>query len=544
MTPRGEQVQSLSGFLLTFLLAIGVQTPAPHVLMVGMGHHHHAIHTKSAEAQKFFDQGLTLVYGFNHEEAVRSFRQAADLDPQAAMPWWGVALAVGPNYNLDVDPGREKAAYDAIQKAQALSANGPPSERAYVQALARRYSNDPNTDLKKLALNYKAAMHDLARAYPEDLDAATLYAESMMDLNPWQLWTADGKPGENTEEIVAVLESVLQRDPQHIGANHYYIHAMEASPHPERALMSAERLNTLVPAAGHLVHMPAHIYERVGFFDQAVKANEAGAAADRNYLRSAGSDGGMYGLMYYSHNLHFLSIAASMQGNFAQSKAAADQLVANVAPSVKQMRMLDWFMPVPDYVLVRFGRWDDIARLPEPDPGLSISHAAWNYARGAAFAAQGRVAQAQAERDALARAVSKQPADAMYGFNTARNVLGIAVEILDARLAAAQGKTTEAVNHWRAAVADQDALACDEPADWYYPVRESLGGALLRDGQNGEAEKVFRADLERNPRNPRSLFGLREALNAQGKLADAEWVSAQFEEAWKNADVQLHVADL
>ena len=540
-------MQLVSSLLLMFA-ALGVangQSPASTVsVMAGLGNHHHPIRTRSAEAQKFFDQGLTLVYAFNHEEAARSFRRAAELDPQAAMPWWGVALAVGPNYNLDVDLDREKAAYDAIQKARALSINGPEVESAYVAAMARRYSNDPKPDLKRLATGYKDAMLDLTRAYPEDLDAATLYAESMMDLNPWQLWTADGKPAENTQEIVAVLESVLKRDPEHIGANHYYVHAMEASLHPERALPSAERLKTLAPAAGHLVHMPAHIYERVGYFGDAVSANEAGAAADRNYLRSTGEPGSMYGLMYYSHNLHFLAIAASMEGNYGKARAAADQLIANVSPAVKQVPMLESFLPVPALVMVRFGRWDEIARLPEPDASLTIDHALWNYARAAALAAQGKIEQAEAERNALAAAVSKQPADAMYGFNPAGKVLEIALEAADARIAAARGDRKSAVEHWRAAVSAQDTLAYDEPADWYYPVRESLGAALFQDARYAEAEKVFRADLERNPRNPRSLFGLRETLKSEGKTADAEWVSAQFESTWKDADVQLRMRDL
>lgn len=341
-----------------------------------------------------------------------------------------------------------------------------------------------------------------------------------------------------------MLESVLKRDTEHIGANHYYVHAIEAPPHPERALASAERLKTLAPAAGHVVHMPAHIYERVGYFGDAISANEAGASADRNYLQSTGQQGSIYGLMYYSHNPHFLAIAASMEGNYGKARAAADQLIANVSPAVKQVPMLEWFLPVPAFVMVRFGRWGDIAKLPEPDASLTVDRAMWNYARGAAFAAQGKMEQAGAERSRLAAAVSRQPADAMYGFNPARKVLEIALQAADARLAAARGDRKSTLEHWRAAVSAQDALAYDEPADWYYPVRESLGAALFDDAQYAEAEKVFRADLESNPRNPRSLFGLRETLKSEGKTADAEWVSAQFESTWKGADVQLRMGDL
>ncbi|MGD0695276.1 MAG: hypothetical protein ABSB82_10520 [Terriglobia bacterium] len=516
----------------------------PVVIMSGLGNHHHPIRTTSAEAQGFFDQGLTLVYAFNHEEAARSFRRAAELDPQAAMPWWGVALAVGPNYNMDADPDHEKAAYDAVQKARALAANGPANERDYVDALARRYSNDPKADLKKLAVEYKDAMHDLSARYPDDLDAATIYAESMMDLRPWQLWTLDGKPAEDTNEIIAVLESVLKRDPQHIGANHYYIHAVEASPHPERALVSAHRLETLAPAAGHLVHMPAHIYERTGFYADAAKANEAGAAADRAYVDSTGQHDSLYAMMYYSHNLHFLAMAASMQGNFARARAAGEQLAANVGPGVKAMPMLEWFLPFPTYMLVRFNRWDGIAKLPAPDASLGIATAAWHYARGIAFAAKGEAAKAQVERQALAAATEKQPADAMYGYNSARIVLGLALEVLKARIAAAQGDRKASIEHWRKAVAIEDGLNYDEPTDWYYPVRESLGAALFLDGNRTEAEKVFRDDLDRNPRNPRSLFGLLETLKAENKTADAEWVRQEFGQAWKNADVELRMSDL
>ncbi|HEV2351497.1 MAG TPA: hypothetical protein VG028_16820 [Terriglobia bacterium] len=516
----------------------------PAVLLPGMGNLHHPISTKSAQAQRFFDQGLTLVYAFNHEEAARSFKRAAELDPQSPMPWWGIALAVGPNYNLDVDPEREKEAYDAIQKARTLAGNGPGNERAYVDALAKRYSNDPKADLRALAVDYKNAMREVAARYPDDPDAGTLFAESMMDLHPWHLWTLDGKPTEDTKEILATLESVLRRDPQHVGANHYYVHAVEASPHPEQGLTSAQRLQTLVPAAGHLVHMPAHIYERSGFYEESAQANRAGVAVDRAYWKSNPGEHAIYGMMYYSHNLHFLAVAASMEGRFAEAKSAADQLVAYAAPRVTGMPMFEWFLPMQTYVLVRFNRWDDIAKLPAPDSSLSLATAAWHYARGVAYAAKSDVANAQAERQALADAIEKQPADAMFGLNSARTVLGLALDIVDARIAATQGDHKGSIDHWRRAVAAQDSLAYDEPPDWYYPVRESLGAALAASGQYAEAEKVFRQDLAQNPRNPRSLFGLHETLKAENKDPDAAWVQAEFEKAWKSADTQLSMKDM
>jgi tetratricopeptide (TPR) repeat protein len=309
-------------------------------------------------------------------------------------------------------------------------------------------------------------------------------------------------------------------------------------------MSSAKRLETLVPAAGHLVHMPAHIYQRTGDFAQAAKANQAGAAADRAFLAATGTQGGMYDLMYYSHNLHFLAMSASMQGKFAEAKSAADQLAAHVGPGVKQMPMLEQFLPMAPCILVRFQRWNDILSLPEPDASLGIARAFWRYARGVAFAAQKAPAKARMERDELAAAIQKQPAGAMYGYNPARSILGIALDILDARIAEAEGNRASAISSLQKAVAEEDGLSYDEPADWYYPVRESLGAALLREGQLEEAEKVFRTDLERNPRNPRSLFGLLKTIEAQKKTAAAESIRQQFDQAWKNADVQLRIEDL
>src|SRR5262252_4885700 len=297
------------------------------VLIPGLGQLHHTISTKNPEAQQFFDQGLTLVFAFNHEEAARAFRRASELDPQSAMAFWGVALALGPCINLDVDPPHEQAAYEAVQKALLLAPAATEKERAYIQALAKRYSSDPKADLRKLDAEYASAMRDLSKHYPDDLDAATLYAESLMDLHPWKLWSLDGRPTEGTEEIVAVLESVLKRDPNHLGANHYYIHATEASPHPEWALPSARRLETLAPAAGHLVHMPTHTYWRVGDYSAAAQSNAVAADADRVYLRESGTTGSMYDMMYFCHNLHFLAASYSMGGNFAHAKEVADELI-------------------------------------------------------------------------------------------------------------------------------------------------------------------------------------------------------------------------
>lgn len=531
------------------LLAVGCPFCAqsrPPVLMAGLGQHHHAISTKNPEAQRFFDQGLTLVFAFNHEEAVRAFRRASELDPGSAMAYWGVALALGPCINLDVDPPREKAAYEAVQKALLLAPGATESERAYIQALAKRYSADPNADLRKLDAEYAIAMRELSKRYPDDLDAATLYAESLMDLHPWKLWSLGGRPTEGTEEIIAVLESVLRRDPDHLGANHYYVHATEASPHPEWALASARRLETLAPGAGHLVHMPAHTYMRAGDYSAAAHSNVVAADADRVYLRESGTTGSMYDMMYYSHNLHFLAASYNMAGDFTHAKQAADELAAHVRPMLRDMPAAELYAPTPIFVLVRFHRWDEVLKLPPPDPSLSMTTAFWHFARGSAFAAKNQIALAEGERKAVSTIRAQTPAGQEFSFysNKARTFLDLAGNILDARIAAAKGGHEQAIKYWEKAVEIEDSLYYGEPPEWFYPVRESLGAALLLSGQAERAEAVFRADLEQYPRNPRSLFGLLSALEAQKKSASVEEVRRQFEAAWKNADVPLELGDL
>ena len=524
------------------------QKPAerpPDLSLTAIGRQHHAIATKNKQAQEYFDQGLTFIYGFNHEEAGRAFQRAAELDPASPMPLWGVALAVGPNYNMDVDAKREKLAYDTIQKAAKLAQHTSEAERDYVSALAVRYSGDASPDYKKLAANYAAAMKALSQKYPDDLDAATFYAESLMDLNPWKLWTHDGQPAENTEEIVRVLESVLARDPNHAGANHFYIHAVEASPHPERALPSARRLDTMVPQAGHLVHMPAHIYFRTGDYAGAAKNNAEAAKVDRAYARKADQEGSPYDLMYHSHNEHFEAAAACMEGRYLEAKAAADGLATRLMPHAKTMPMLDSFILAPLWVDARFNKWDAILAAPEPAQELPATHVMWRYARTLAFAARGEKEKAAAEREQFTADAAAFPADgSLSAFNSSKDVLALASQVVDARMAMARGSKEEAVTHWRKAVELQDALNYDEPPDWYYPVRESLGAALLTLGNASEAEQVFREDLKRNPRNPRSLFGLMHSLTAQQKDADATWVETQFNSGWKNADTELRLADL
>jgi tetratricopeptide (TPR) repeat protein len=502
----------------------------------GMGSYHHPISTKSPQAQRFFDQGLILVFGFNHQEAIRSFESAASLDPLAAMPLWGIAYALGPNINMPVSPENERKAYETIQKALALAEKSPENERNYVQALAKRYSGEAAPDLDQLALSYSRAMKELSRRYPDDLDAATLYAESLMDLRPWKLYDLEGNPAEGTAEIVAVLESVLQRDPSHPGANHYYIHAVEASRDPERALPSAQRLQTLVPGAGHLVHMPAHIYARTGDYSQAADSNAKAAEVDRQYLKATGTMGSLYSLMYYGHNLHFLAYAATQDGRQAEAVQAAADLVALATPSLKEMPMIEFALATPLFVSLQFQDWSAIAKSPEPSAETPTTRAMWRFFRGMALASQGKPEPAEAERRAFQELSAKAPQDLPYsgtGFSTSGEILTVAGFALDARVASAQGNHKAAIESWEKAVKAQDQLAYDEPPAWFYSLRESLGAEYFRAGQMADAEKIFREDLEKHPRSPRSLIGLMECLKAQGKKVDAEWVARQFKKAWK-----------
>ena len=517
----------------------------PAALFANLGSHRHPIATSSPEAQKFFDQGVVLLFGFNHDEAIRFFAHAAELDPNAAMPHWGIALALGSNYN-DPQPAEERLrkARQEVDRALALSASGPANERAYIEALSKRYSADPAADKETLLRDYHAAMKALSEKYPDDLDAATLYAESGMNLRPWKLWRPDGAPEEGTLEIVATLESVLKRDPMHPGANHYYIHAVEASPHPERALPSAERLKTLVPMAGHLVHMPAHIEVRTGDYVGAERSNARAAEVDRAYFEATRAPV-MYRLMYYDHNLHFGSWSAAMAGRYAAAKRAADRLYADAIPHSSLDPMVEGYLVQPLVVAVRFRKWEEIRKMRDPGAALPTTRAFWLYARGAAAAGSGRLVEAEKEREALRKAVEAMPPERLFGpQNTVRATIAVAAFDLDGRIARARKDAREAIESWKRAVAAEDALAYDEPASWQIPMREALGAAFLADGQAAEAEKVFRADLDRHPRNPRALFGLAESLKAQGKTADAAWVRAAFETAWKDADTKISVEDL
>jgi tetratricopeptide (TPR) repeat protein len=515
----------------------------PVKLVEGLGPVHHRVSTISPDAQKFFDQGLAYLYAFNHNEADRSFARAAELDPNLAMAHWGRALALGPNYNLpEIDPAAAKAAYGEAQRAKELSANANAAEKAYIDAVARRYPENPKGDWRQHAIAYKDAMAELTRKYPDDLDAATLYAESAMNLHPWKLYTKTGDPTEGTEEIVKVLEWVLARNPNHVGANHYYIHATEASTTPERAMPSAQRLPRLSPSAGHLVHMPAHVYSRTGNYDAAIAANAAAAKVDEKYIACCGPKGGFYPTMYYSHNLHFLAFAASMAGRSREAADAASRLAANIEPGAREMPMLDGFAAMPTLMLVRQAQWNDVSKLPRPAENRPATLAAWHFARGMARASTKDIGPALQELEGL-KAAAGRAKDTPMGNNTAATVFPIAEHYLVARIATARGDAASTRRELEQAVQLQDDLAYDEPPAFPWPVREALGAHLLLAGNPGAAEKVFRDDLRHTPNNPRSLFGLSESLKARNRHADAAEIRKQFDTAWAGADVKLRIED-
>ncbi len=515
----------------------------PAELLEGLGFHVHPIATKSELAQQFFNQGIALIYGFNHDEAARLFARAAELDPQSPMPHWGIALALGPNYNMPAMPEREEKAWKAIEKAVELAKTAPANERAYIDALVRRYSKNPEDDRKQLAVNYKDAMKQVMKQYPDDLDAATLYAESLMNLRPWALWTANGEPEEGTLEVLEVIEGVLRRNPDHPGANHYYIHAVEASKNAQRALPSANRLGLLMPGAGHMVHMPSHIYIRTGDHELSATVNVTAAAVDRKYIERSGAKG-VYPLMYYSHNLHFVSYARMMQGKYEEAMEYSRRLRKNVDGAVDDMPMLAPYRAFDWLVLTRFGKWKEMLAEPAPNEKTAMVHAFYRYARGVAFAGLNRPAEAKAERERMEAACGRIPEAETLMINKSRDVAAIGLADLDARIARMSNDSSTEIAHLRRAVELQDKLMYMEPPEWHFSLREALGGALLRRGEAAEAETVFRKDLEINPRSGRSLFGLLESLQSQQKTASIDWVKREFTDAWKHSAMTLKAGDL
>ncbi len=519
--------------------------PAATSLHPGLGKHQHPITTTNPEAQAYFDQGLTLLYGFNHEEAARYFRRVAELDPESAMAHWGIALATGPNYNdVAVDANRAGTTYAAVRKAVELAPKGNVREQAYIQALTKRFaSSDPASDWKKFHLDYSAAMREVVTEYPDDLDAAVLFAESLMMLRPWQLWTADGQPAPGTTELVAILESVLKRDPDHPAANHFYIHAVEASPNLERAIPSANRLLTLVPGAGHLVHMPGHIFLQTGDFELAATANMKAAEADKAFVERTGAKG-IYPLMYWTHNVHFVSYARAQQGRYEEAKEAALQMVRQIGDADLGMQMLEAFHLYPLVTDLRFHRWDEILAAPAPRAERPLSRAFWQYSRAMAQAAK-RDARAPAARKRFESLLKAVPAESLYGANNkAAAVLALASATLDAQSSWSRGEKEQSIRDWRRALELEKTMQYDEPPAWHYPISQSLGAALLHTGQAEEAEKVFREAAGKRPRDGRLLFGLWQSLVALNRDSEATLVEQQFRTAWKDATAPLTVDDL
>ena len=511
-------------------------------LYEGIGAFHRQISSHSADAQRFFDQGMRFLWVFNHDESTRSFARAFELDPSCAMCAWGVALTIGPNYNLpELVESRALIAFEAATRAQKLAGPANAVEQALISALTHRYPSAQPLDAQSalpVLTDYASAMRDVARRFPDDLDVQTLYAEAMMNLHAWKLWNADGTPAEGTLEIVGTLEGVLSRQPMHVGALHYYVHAVEASPHPEKALVAAERLRGLAPAAGHLEHMPAHILQRVGRYEEAAEANRKGAAADLAYMaRTTPLD---YYPMYLGHNYQFLAFSTAMEGREAETLDAVRRSRTSVSDALLQaMPGADWYVAELYAAYVRFGEWDALLAEKAPDPGLPGLTGGYLYATAVALAAKGRSAEARERLAQLNAQIAHLPSDAPAGQNTLRDVLAVATRVAAARIAASEGRQQEALRDLREAVRLEDGLAYNEPSDWFFPVRHVLGAELLRAGIPSDAERVYRKQLKLQPGDGWALRGLAQALGAEGHRAAAHEAEAQFRHAWAHATVAI-----
>ncbi len=519
--------------------------PPGATLLDGLGDYRMPISTSQAQAQRWFDQGLMLTYGFNHDAAERSFLKAAELDPDCAMCWWGAALVLGPHVNAAMDPARNGAALERVQKAQALAPKASEREQAYIAALATRYAADPPTDRKPLDQAYAAAMGDMSRRFPEDVDAATLHAESLMNLQPWDFWNADGSPKGETAQIVAILESVMRSAPKHAGALHLYVHAVEASAEPERGVAAADTLRGLFPGSGHLVHMPAHIYARVGRWRDAAAVNRDAIKADDAYLAACRPAPGVYPLGYVPHNHHFLWFASSMIGDSATALAAAEATAERTsnpelmrAPGLEAMQN---FAMTPMFARVRFGRWQEVAGTPQPAADLPLMNAMWHYAQAIAALRTGRPDEASSHHESLITLSSDPALKSMMAFDRypLSLAVGVAERVVAAELAAAQNDFEASISMLREAVVLEEAIPYDEPPGWHQPVRQILGAVLLDAKQASDAEREYLAELRRNPENGWSLKGLALALQAQGREAEAADVERRFAQAWGDSDVAL-----
>lgn len=511
--------------------------------LLNLGSHTFPVNTRNKTAQRYMNQGLNLSYAFNHAEAGRAFREAARLDPSLAMAYWGQALVLGPNINAPMEAKNEAPALEFVRKAASLAANAPPRERSLISALEKRYTG--NAEQRKANDKaYANAMRDAHQRFPNDPDIAMLYVESMMDTIPWGYWMRDGYPREGTAEIVALTEDVLRRHPRHPGATHMYIHLVEPTNTPERAEKAADTLLTLMPDAGHVIHMPSHIYLRVGRYDDAIKSNQRAIAADERYLaqqREQGHGHGFYSMAYYPHNIHFLWAAATADGQSRLAIESARRSASMIDDAVlKEMPMTAVFRVVPYWALARFGKWEEILQEPPPPAGNAFLKGGWHYVRGLAFAAKRQIPQAEQELKALREIMNNESLDwTLLSPNTARGVLSIGPEVLAGEIAAARGQFDSAIAHLDRAVRLEDALAYTEPPEWQAPARLTLGAILLEAGHPAEAETVYWEDLRRNRNNGWALYGLVQALLAQGKDERAAQIEERFKKAWARADVKI-----
>jgi tetratricopeptide (TPR) repeat protein len=509
-------------------------------VLEGLGDHHREVTTLSEQAQLFFDQGLKLTYGFNHQEALRAFKEAARLDPDCAMAYWGWALVLGPNLNLPMAAEVVPQAWEAIRTAVRLKDKVSEKERGLIDALAQRFTDDPAADRAPFDRAYAGAMEKLYAKYPDDNDIATLYAAALMNLAPWNYWTRDGEPRADTPKLLAALEGVIERDPHHEGALHYYIHAVE-SVDPDRGEKAADLLRGLTPGAGHLVHMPSHIYMQLGRYAEAVQANADASRADEGYITQCRAQG-LYPLTYYPHNVHFLAWAAALQGKsrlaLEEARKVADKVPADHQHNVWQL--YETFLGMPLYVMVRFGMWDEILKEPQPPEEARLLAGLWHYARGLALLNTRGPREASAELKTLDRYLADPSlAQAGVGFSSAERLLTIARQILRGEIKARQGEYDEAIAHLDRAIRLEDANLYNEPPDWFQPVRHNLGAVLLEAGRPVEAEVVYWQDLKKYRNNGFALYGLWQALKAQGRTAEAADIEARFRKSWADADVQL-----
>jgi tetratricopeptide (TPR) repeat protein len=506
----------------------------------GLGPHHRKVTTTSDSAQEYFDQGLAFLYGFNHDEAIRSFEAAAESDPQCAMAFWGIAAANGPHINNPaVDEPHAKAAWGALTKARALASNATKVEQALIEALGKRYADPQPADRKLLDEAYATAMAEVWKTHPNDADVGALTAEAKMDLRPWDQWTLAGKAQPGTDEVIQILDRVLELSPKHPLALHLMIHAVEASPHPEKADVAADRLRDLEPGLGHMVHMPSHIDVRRGRWQAAVTVNEKAIAADAAYRKTVPQQGLYH--VYMAHNFHMLAYAAMMQGQSKKATDAIKEMLAGIPEEFikKAAPVIDGYFAMPYELHMRFGRWDAMLAEPKPRDCFPLTTALWHYARGVSLAAKDDVAAAKREQQAFEAAVKAAPKDANFAKNAAADILGVAEKTLAGEILYREGKVDEAVAALREAARREDNLHYIEPPAWIQPVRHALGAALMVVGRYSDAEAVYRDDLAHYPENGWSLFGLSQSLKAQGKNAEASAVAERFDKVWQHADVKL-----